>query len=274
MNEEVLREAAGSPNGPDSTGLPPDFSGPEQEQEQGQSFAAGGSEHLPADAGQEGGEERFPGFLELVYGVFFEPRPTMQKVARKPPLGQAVLLVTILNILGTGAWLVTAARFLEQELDAASLGFFAPSLQALLPLGAVAVFLWGYFRWFAFSAFLSLAAEILGGLGRARGVMAVTGLAGLPEVLLIPVQLLTLGAGPESLAGNIFSRLAGLVVAIWIIVLNIIGVREVHSLSTDRSLLAVLSPGMALLAFLLLLLAALVIAAATFPSPVPLWDYF
>ncbi|HPZ42748.1 MAG TPA: Yip1 family protein [Bacillota bacterium] len=272
MNEEVLREEAGRRNNPAGTGLPPDFSGPEQEQ--GQSFAAGGAEHLPAGTGQEDGEEPGPGFLELVYGVFFEPRSTMQKVAHRPPLGQAVLLVTILNLLGTGAWFVAAARVLERELNVTSLGLFGPSLQALLPLGAVTVFLWGYFKWFAYSALLSLAAEVLGGLGSARGVMAASGLASLPAVLLVPVQLLTFGAGSESLAVNMFSGLAGLAVAIWILVLNTIGVREVHSLSTGRSLLAVLSPYLALVAFLILLLVALVIAAASLPSHVPLWDYF
>lgn len=272
MNEEILREEAERRNGPASRGVPPDFTGPDQEQ--AQSLAAGGPEHLPAAAGQEDGEERFPGFLELVYGIFFEPRPTMQKVARRPPLGQAALVVTILNVLGTGAWFLTAAGVLGRELDAASLSFFAPALQALIPLGAVTVFLWGYLKWFAYSSFISLAAELLGGLGRAGGVMAASGLAGLPAVLLIPVQLLTYGTIAENLAGNMLTGLAGLAVAIWSMVLNVIGVREVHSLSTGRSLLAVLSPYLALLAFFILLLAALVMGAAALPSSVPLWDYF
>lgn len=270
MNEEILREGAEKRTGPASTGVSPDFTRPDQEQ--AQSLAAGGPEHLPADPGQEDGEERFPGFLELVYGIFFEPRPTMQKVARKPPLGQAALLVTILNALGTGAWFLTSARVLGRETD--TLGSFAPVLQALIPLGAVTVFLWGYLKWFVYSSFLSLAAEILGGLGRARGVMVASGLAGLSAVLLVPVQLLTFGAGSDSLAGNMFPGLAGLAVAIWSAVLNVIGVREVHSLSIGRSLLAVLSPYMALLVFSILLLAALVMAAAALPSGVPLWNYF
>ena len=103
--------------------------------------------------------------------------------------------------------------------------------------------------------------------------MAASGLAGLPAVLLVPVQLLTLEpvliAWPETCSQGWLVWLA-----IWSAVLNIIGVREVHSLSIGRSLLAVLSPYMALLVFSILLLAALVMAAAALPSGVPLWNYF
>lgn len=77
MNEEILREGAEKRTGPASTGVSPDFTRPDQEQ--AQSLAAGGPEHLPADPGQEDGEERFPGFLELVYGIFLNPAQLCKK---------------------------------------------------------------------------------------------------------------------------------------------------------------------------------------------------
>lgn len=271
MNEEILRADEKRQSDSGITGTPLDSAAPDAEQTQPH---AEGPDHLPGAAGRKDQEGPFPGFLELLYGVFFEPRTTMKRVAGRPPLGHAALVVTILSALGTAMWLLTAASVLGRVLHAASLDPFASVFQALAPLAAVTVFLWGFLKWFVYSSVLSLAAELLGGLGRARGVFAASGLAGLPALLMAPVQLISYGTGAENLAGSVLSGLAGVTVAIWSIVLTVMGVREVHGLSIGRSVLAVLSPYLAMITFLLFLFAALAVAAAALPSGVPLLNYF
>lgn len=271
MNEEIPDGAEGRRDDSGSAGALLDNAG--SDQDLAENFLES-PEGLPASLGLEEGAGPFPGFLELVYGVFFEPRPTMQKVAARPPLGQAALVVTILSALGSVMWLLTTARFLGRGLDAAIWGSFAPALQILVPPAAATVFLWGYLKWFVYSSFLSLAAELLGGQGRAKGVFAASGLAGLPAVLLVPVQLVVFGIGVDSPAGNVFLGLAGLAVAIWSIALKTLGVGEVHGLSAGRSLLAVLSPYLTLLAFFIFLLVVITMAVTAIPSGVPLRNYF
>lgn len=225
-----------------------------------------GSGNSPEPAAPPAGGDAFPGFLELVYGVLFEPGKTMKKVAERPPLGLAALVVTILSLLGTAMGLLTASSVLDQSPHAAAMEQFFPAVRALVPLGAVFGFLWGYVKWFGYSAILHLAAELLGGRGNARGVFAAAGLAGLPSIFMIPVQFLTYWFGTGNWAVTLLVVLAGLAVGIWSAVLLVIGLKQVHGLSTGRSVFVVFSPILALVALGVLMIAALVAIAASMPA--------
>ncbi|TEB04203.1 Yip1 domain protein [Pelotomaculum schinkii] len=213
-------------------------------------------------------DEPVQSFLELVYGVLFEPVKTLKKAARRPPLANALLLVTILGLAGVLMWLLTISRVLNQAAEPSAM-VPLPSTAPLLVLGAVLIFLWGYIKWFSYSAFISLAAEMLGGLGSARNVAAVVGLSLIPTILMIPAQMLN-----YYLASAAFICTTILVVWIWVAALMVIGVREVHRLSTGRALLAVLSPVLVLAVFTGLLLAGLVAVAVSIFSGMNLPGYF
>ncbi|OPZ75340.1 MAG: Yip1 domain protein [Firmicutes bacterium ADurb.Bin456] len=271
MNKEIPGEAAGGQDDSDISVVPLDNAGPDLKPAGTHGESPDG---LPVSAGPETGEGVFPGFLELVYGVFFEPRPTMKKVAARPPLGQAALVVTILSALSSLMWLLTTAKILDRGYDHTFWGPFVPALQVLAPLAAVTVFLWGYLKWFVNSSFISLVAELMGGQGRAKGVFAAAGLAELPAILSFPVQFVAFGIGAGSPAGNLFLGLAGLAAAIWSIALKTMAVGKIHGLSTGRSLLAVLSPCLTLLAFFIFLLVVTAMAITAVPSGAPLWNKF
>lgn len=218
----------------------------------------------PDDASPEGANSGVPGFLELVYGVLFEPVGTMKKVARRPPLVSTALIVAILSFFGALMGILTASRVLAEGLPAA-LEQFIPAIRALAPLGAVSGLFWGYLKWFGYSAILHLSADLLGGRGGARGVFAVVGLAGLPALLTIPVQLLSYLYGPESTVVAVLVSLAALSVWVWGFILLVIGLREVHGLSTGRTVLVILSPYLALALLLLILLAFIAFVIASLP---------
>ena len=90
-------------------------------------------------------------------------------------------------------------------------------------------------------------------------------LAGLPAILLIPVQFLAYQFGGQSAPAAALAGLAGLAVWMWGIVLLVIGLKQVHGLSTGRSLLVIFSPYLALGLLLAILLAAVIIFAASLP---------
>ncbi|BAF61022.1 MAG: YIP1 family protein [Pelotomaculum sp.] len=220
------------------------------------------------------GGERPPGFLELVYGVLFEPGKTMQKVAGKPPLWQSALVVTLLGVLGAVMGLLTFTRVVNQSLYASGMGHMLPAVQAFAPLGAILGLVWGYVKWFVYSAVLHLAAELLGGRGKAAGVFAVAGLAGLPTIFMLPVQLLAYWFGTGRLAATVLVGLAGLAVLVWTMVLLVIGVRHVHGFTTGRAVLVVFTPVLAMAAIAVLLVVAAVAVAASMPAKMIFPGYF
>jgi hypothetical protein len=133
-----------------------------------------------------------PGFLELVYGMLFEPGKTLHSVAQRPSLTIALALVTALTLAGVLIWLLTVSQAIDQLAGSAAEGFFPAAVKPVLALGAVLMFIWGYIKWLGYSALVSLTAELLGGVGRSRDVAAIAGLALIPTILLIPAQLLNL----------------------------------------------------------------------------------
>lgn len=199
-----------------------------------------------------------PGFLEIVYGVLFEPVRTMKKVAENPPLTAALLSFTIISLLGAVMGLLAFSRFLSQGYDA-GIDQLLPGAQVLVPAGLFIGLILSYIKWFCYSAIINLVAELLGGRGSARGVFAAFGLAGLPLILIIPFQFLAFWYGTGVSAVTVLLMLVWLVLEIWSGIIFVIGIREVHALSTGRSVLVLLIPCLALV--LLVVLSAIGLAA-------------
>jgi hypothetical protein len=121
---------------------------------------------------------------------------------------------------------------------------------------------------------MHLAADLLGGRGSARGVFAATGLAGLPSIIMIPVQFLSYWFGAGSLTVTILVGLAGLAVGVWSVVIMVTGLKQVHGLSTGRSVLVVLSPALAILALIIFVIITLVVIASSMPGMTVFPGYF
>lgn len=265
MNDNTNEIDPISPEGASKAGVT-DISGLEQQEK---------TSYEPClnNAGEQtfvnGEDEPAQNFLELIYGVLFEPVKTLKRAAQKPPLVFALILVTILGLAGVFMWLVSFSRALNQTAGLSPMVLSSPSAKPLMGLAAVVIFLWGYIKWFSYSAFISLAAEMLGGVGKARNVAAIVGLSLIPTILIIPIQMLN-----YYLASAALVFITVLVVWIWVTTLMVIGVREVHGLSTGRTLLAVLSPVLVLVVFAGLVLAGLVAVAVSMYTGMNLPGYF
>lgn len=215
-----------------------------------------------------------PGFLEIVYGVLFEPVRTMKKVAEKPPLTAALLTFTIISLLGSLMGLLAFSKYLSQGYDAAGIDQLLPGAQVLVPAGLFIGLIISYFKWFCYSAIINLVAELLGGRGSARGVFAAFGLAGLPLILIIPFQFLAYWYGTGVFAVTAVLMLVWLVLGIWSGIIFVIGIREVHALSTGRSVLVLLIPWMALVLLLVLSVIGLVALFSAFTLNTNIPGYF
>lgn len=227
--------------------------------------ATGAEKFFDGGGGSGPGGEEPPGFLELVYGVLFEPRMTMARIAARPPVASALLIVTLLGLVGTTMTVLALGPILSGEDNPYGLRLFSPGPAAWAFIAFFAL-LWGYVKWFSYSAVLHLVADLLGGRGTARAVFAAVGLSGLPALFLVPFQFLAVFFSARSSVFEILLVLAGLGVMIWSFVLVVTALGKVHQLTAGRALLTALTPFLALLAIGLAFLVTLAVYLAAVPS--------
>jgi len=183
--------------------------------------------------------------LDIVYGVLFDPVRTFVGFAQKPPIVAVIIIFLALNLAEAIISLFTAPVYFDNIGGLPGLAE-AGTKQALISFVALAGFSFALIKWFLMAGLLHLLAELYGGRGTARSVWAVYGVAGLPAVVMIPVQLLiTLFT-----SGDLTDFITGLIALglyVWGVLLLIIGLREVHLLSTGRAVLTVITPGLMVL---------------------------
>lgn len=228
-----------------------------------------GEEQRQPEPGETGGRvtpppgQSGPGVLELIYGVLFDPVRTFKKVAANPPLLQAVLIYALIGFAGLIMGVFVNLDYLPRSIPELPLPVLQ-LLQKMAPFIALVGFVIQFIKWFAYSALLHLIADLYGGRGRARGVFTVYGLAALPTIFLLPVQLLQIVLGQSFLLG-ILVLLVSIALGIWGVVLLVLGVREVHQFTTSMALAVVFTPVLVILTLIFLAVLAVMASAASLP---------
>lgn len=180
---------------------------------------------------------------DLVYGILFDPVNTYKRVAEKPPLKLTLILILGLNLLLA----LMSALFMQQSPLPQDFNFGQMAggaqqvIDALAPVMAMGGFFLNILLWFFYASLLHLIAEFFGGRGRAVTSFTVYGLAGLPAVLMLPIQGLEILA-PQSVVVSTIAALAAIGIYVWGIVLLTIGLREAHKFTTARAFAVVATP--------------------------------
>lgn len=166
--------------------------------------------------------------VEWLYGVLASPVRTLNEIAREKPVGLALLvylgvaaLVMVSNLLGEQGYLV-----LEESM--AELGLFIPA--SLFVVGAAVITVVSIF---IITLLLHLLARLFGGTGGYWNLFSAYAFAEFPLIISVPVTLITVYAG---LVGSILGGLITFGLSIWVIVLQVIALRESHGLSTGASI--------------------------------------
>lgn len=233
-----------------------------------------GADGFPEDPSPEGSPagqngEPDPGFLELIYGVLFDPVKTFRRVAESPPAGKIVLIffiVKALSILLFIAGGLSSQNFIFGGFPGLSGREMAGVIRAMAPAAAVFALVYEFLKWFVYSGILYLLAGLSGGRGKAVGVLAATGLASLPALALLPFHILALFLGGGRMPTP-FGSLLWLAVMAWGAVLVVLGLRETQGLSTGRAVAVALAPAAVAAAVLLLLLIFMVALAGFLGLP-------
>jgi hypothetical protein len=200
---------------------------------------------------EEGKEENTgkekQGLFELVYGVLFDPVPTFKRMAGELPVGRTVLIFSLVKVLSVSVlWYTLSSELLSGNLAGAYDREVAQISGALIPVIIALALMYEYVKWFVYSGTLHLLADLAGGSGRASGALVVTGLAALPALLFLPIQILI-----ALLDGNwvwdLVSFIIMLAVFLWGFILVVLGMRETQRLSTGAAVLVSLLPAMAII---------------------------
>jgi hypothetical protein len=199
------------------------------------------------------------GFLELIYGVLFDPVKTFKRAAESPPVGSAVLIFSLVKVLSVFTALFLSTKIAISDLTGLTGMGMEEMFRAAAPAAAVFMLAYYYIKWFVYSGLLYLLAELSGGSGRAAGVLAVTGLASLPALLFLPFQILVAILGYRGFY-EIMSFIFMAAIMIWGFVLVVIGLGETQRLSSGRAVMVALAPAAAAI-FICIVLLALIIAA-------------
>lgn len=200
-------------------------------------------------------ETQNPGFLEIVYGTLFDPVNTFRRIAPHPPLGIALLIVTLVNAATALMSVFSFRMFPPADLPSEAAYVWAGAA----PLIGFANFVLWYVKWLGYGAVLHLVAGLFGGRGTARGTLTVYGLAGLPSLLLLPFQGILVVARAGEFVASLVMGTVGVIVLVWGIVLLVLGLRDIHYFSSGRAVATVAVPALAIVFLVFLFVALLVL---------------
>jgi len=203
--------------------------------------------------------------LEMIYGVLFDPVETFRGVAASPPIGRVLLIFSVVSVLAAVMGYYLSSRVFRGELYSDT-GPLAGMVDAMIPLMVFGGLIIAFVKWIAYSGLLHLVAEMFGGSGRALGVLAVTGLATIPVILLMPFDLVVVLAGGQTPLTTIITGLFGLVSLVWGFVLVVLGLREVHGFSTGRALAVALAPPLAIIVLMFIFVLGMIGIFASMPA--------
>lgn len=166
-----------------------------------------------------------PTLPELLWGVITRPSSTLRQIVA-------------LRLWGWGAIIYAAIAAINAAIGAYGVWTFGglPAGSRAENLGAGTLFLLSILSslafWLALSGFAHLITSALGGRGSFRGILAGLGFAVLPGVFMVPFDFFQTYGG---VLGGVVSGLASLGIAIWVIYLSIIAVRENYAVAQGRA---------------------------------------
>lgn len=161
-------------------------------------------------------------FTDLIYGIIFSPAQTLRTISDNKPwaYGIVVFLVvmTFTMIVNRGIYVMEPV---EQVLSIPS-GF--------LWLGALIGIIFSLILLFIMAGLYSLLGEIIYQSGNGSGLLASLGFASLPGIFGPPLQYIAILADLNPL-----SMLISFAITIWLLVLQVIAIREALRLSTGQA---------------------------------------
>ena len=175
--------------------------------------------------------------LELFYNFILKPKHNLYGILEKKPYGLILAILVFYQLSSYISDLLGSPS--PDNLKVTLLGGFLSHLVSYVTLLVIC------------SVVIHLSARFLGGYehGKFRILLTAFGLSLFPSILKTPFQLLFGAFGEYTL---ILISISKLILIIWIIYLQVMAVRSIYLISTERSIIAYISPVLAF-SFIILL---------------------
>ncbi|HEY3375762.1 MAG TPA: Yip1 family protein [Candidatus Aquicultor sp.] len=194
--------------------------------------------------------------FDLFYGVITKPVETLRHISDNrfwvKGLIIYILVLWISGLASLPSILIGSGlnQFAGTNINPGSARTFAVLVVIITPLFTVFVLP-------ALIGFYHVIASMLKGKGDVLGLLAAIGFASIPQVFFVPFSLLDLIG---STIIGVITSLIQLALAIWVIVLNIIAIRETYRFSTGRAAITFLAPVIILIIVAIILVVFIVAA--------------
>ena len=195
--------------------------------------------------------------LENIFGTLFSPASTFRRMSEERTSVTIAAIVVLIACICSGAGsILTQSAFMS--LFAEFPGFeemmFSPI--ASMTLSVVV----GFIGWVVIAGIFHVVAKILGGKGAFTEMLVLMGFAMLPNIFQAPIGLIAIFSG--GLAEAWIAIGLGGILAIWVLILDILAIREAHKFSTGRAIATLVLPFVVLmvLAFILIIVAIFLIS--------------
>lgn len=153
--------------------------------------------------------------MEYLYGVIVNPVQTLRAISEIKPVSWAIIIYAGISLLTLLANVVYDALF-----EAA----------IYIIIGLIGSLI----AYFAFTGLLNVVSRLFGGKGSYFNLLSAIGFAYFPMIFTPPALLIGFLGAP----GAVISVLLVAAVTIWVLVLEVIALREAHLISTLKSVFA------------------------------------
>jgi hypothetical protein len=194
--------------------------------------------------------------LENIFGTLCTPASTFRRMLEeRTPVTIAAIVVLIASICsGVGSILTQSAvmsMFTEfPGFEPAAPGFeemmFSPTASIILSVVG------GFISWVVIAGILHVVAKVLGGKGAFTEMLVLMGFAMLPNIFQAPIGLVVILYG--GLAGAFIAMGLGGILAIWVLILDVLAIREAHKFSTGRAIATFVLPIVVLIVLVFILI--------------------
>lgn len=166
--------------------------------------------------------------LDWLFGVIARPAGTLNEIARERPVGWALLVYLFVTLL------VMLASFYG-DASSASIQEALSQFNIYIPLSVIifGALFFSILALFVSAALLHLFARLFGGGGGFWNFFSAYAFTTFPMIFSVPVFLL---AGFTGAAGGFLSGMVSMGLSIWVLVLDVIAVKESYGLSLGRSI--------------------------------------
>ena len=195
--------------------------------------------------------------LENIFGTLFSPASTFRRMLEERTSVTTAAIVVLIACICSGAGsILTQSAFMS--LFAEFPGFEEMVFSPIASMTLSVVF--GFILWVVIAGILHVVAKVLGGKGAFTETLVLMGFAMLPNIFQAPIGLIAIFSG--GLTGAFIAMGLGGILAIWVLILDVLAIREAHKFSMGRAIATLVLPFVVLmvLAFILIIVGIFLIS--------------